>query len=381
MIVNSKRHRGDLNKIFRTRWEGLGMVNGITASVQHLKFRDETLSGNDASHWTQIFQLLQEIGLWDKFQFHGDAALDHKDLPSLGSLPEAAQKAAKNDGISWQLSSHGDFRGLWCVFRLFGPYLHASLTFCDSIDSRDIEQGKRFVEALLLRFGGQIRTEASVYLDPKRVPRHRPPLRYQKLRVGSVMEWLDTSASPTVHSPPSQVREQLSQAELPAMAMRCQYDEAISFLQWGPFDDEKSLLETLACRLNWLQAQIETKPESGFHSYGDVPHSLNNLVVEHRPLGGYDTFTKVGYKKAVKKDGSLHEKRLLLIRGWMEAGELPDGTALEGLWMVASDRPRALLLHQRLKEVGATGVLWYEEATDTFWDIDPPGNWLSPIRR
>ena len=91
------------------------------------------------------------------------------------------------------------------------------------------------------------------------------------------------------------------------------------------------------------------------------------------PLLAYDPALRIGYLPVVATDdGRADEQTLAKAAAWMLSGQLPDGTPLVELRLIAPVRAAALALRSRLGRTGALKVL-YVTSDGRFWDPLPMG--------
>lgn len=347
-----------------------GQISGLVDS------RDS--QAGDESAWQLLLGCLVEGGIWDRFAWHGPFAADPSSLVPIETLDQVARQAADASGPAWGLWPQQEVGETLARAQVLpgGLSLQIGLASSDSI-AADLERMTDTLESVLVLLGGQLRGQAAVYLKGSDdLPRARPPRRYVGLRPAAVVEWVDPTARPQPHTPTIEARQALATATLPRGAKRQPLRDALVRVDWGAVDSPDAIANTVAARQGWMADHLVGRIEKGFSDEGDQVHPLPRDTAAHAPLGAYSPRTASGYKKGVRRDGSVHEERLELASGWMAQGALPDGTPLRELWMVAVTREQALQLHPRALEAGATGVLWHQAETDTYWNPAPPGTWI-----
>lgn len=326
----------------------------------------------DVGVWRAVLEVFDQVGLLDGLGYHGAFGPWREQRP-FADLDEVARAAALASQGAWELrsevaeTSEVELR-LWVQRRMIRLQLHrlagdGALAACQAL-----------LEALLARFPeGQLGPDVVLSVKGVPIPRSRPPRRLTP-RPGAVAFWYDRAFEATS---PLARRERHLACPPPDGASRVE-DGRLLRLGWvDALDDRDALLAGLAARQAWLSRTVEGPIEDGYDARGDLERRPGRLI-DQRPLSGYKPERRIGYKKIPIREGGFHRRWLELVAEWCAAGALPDGTPLDELWLLASDRETALRLKPFADEAGASGVLWIDKAGDTLWDPFPPGPWLDP---
>ena len=346
----------------------------IRATAGPLDVAPELADAADPSAWRVAFDVLSAAGLWSRFTRHGPFASSGSDKVPIADPASVAQAAAQSGERSWGLQVSTDDNAGHARVLLVRGAATIDLYLAGDVDEDDIKRAVAFIDGYLAASEGRIRGLASVSLAEVGIPRVRPPRVFQGLLDGALVDWIDPDTTPIRRAPQAATRAALLRESLPSGAERFDIGGGRVKVAWGAVDDWAS---TLAARQRWLAEHLGGTVHKGFHPTGDEVHPISNGATAHKPLGAYDRARRRGYKRVVTRDGAgLSEEKLAQVHDWMRDGALPDGTELRELWLLTYTRDEALAVSKRLAEVGATGVLWHDAESDTFWDPNPSGPWL-----
>jgi hypothetical protein len=209
-------------------------------------------------------------------------------------------------------------------------------------------------------------------------PRPRPPRRSQRYPEGSVVTFLDPAfhASGASSAKPDEIAA-LTEPAPPSPADTTTGDGVVT-VRWAKTIDRADLAAGASAHGLWIADRIKPDIDNDFNELGD---QREHRAYNSQPTGGltlYDPRTKVGYKAVlVLPDGSVEPSAWDDAKQIAQAGKLEDGTLVSAVRLVVPLRPHVFAIAKEAKQAGFDAVL-YPEGDGSFWDPDPPGNWIGP---
>jgi hypothetical protein len=250
----------------------------------------------------------------------------------------------------------------------------------------DLEQRRATLldaaEALLaawhasLRGWAWLQSPAGVTTHPTYVPRVRPPRSAAVWETAALLDAVDARFEEEPGTRVSEaerveIRKALA-APMPPGAGRVDHDGFVVFRWVDDLCDEAAVVRALDVRHGWIVEELAAPILPGWNEAGDQRVVL--WASEARPpLVAYDPRLSVGYLPIVAThDGEVDEEMLGNAASWMRERQLPDGTPLAELRLIAPAREAAVVLRARSRPLGVPTVLYMTD-DGSFWNPFPEG--------
>jgi hypothetical protein len=227
-----------------------------------------------------------------------------------------------------------------------------------------------------LRGRAVLRPTGGAWIFPPCEPAERPPREETEWGVAGVLDLLDPRFGDGASEEAIAAKADIAQAlctPLPAGARRTERNGAFMFRWVGDLCDEDAVMRGVAARDRWLVETLQPPVAPDWNKAGDR-QVLSGRGPAHPPLVAYDQRDCIGYLAIVATDeGPLDPELLADAACWMRAGQLPDGTPLAELRLIAPVRAAAVALRQHSQPLGLPTVL-YVTNDGNFWDPFPSGS-------
>jgi len=209
-------------------------------------------------------------------------------------------------------------------------------------------------------------------------PRSRPPRESLRYPEASVVTFLDQAfhASGASAAKPDEIAA-LTEPAPPAPAETTTRDGVVT-VRWTRTLGQDELKAGASAHGLWIADRIKPDIADHFNELGDQ-RDLN--ASNGAPSGGltlYNPRNQLGYKAVlVLPDGSVEPTAWNEAKQILQAGKLEDGTPVRSVRIVVPLREHVFAIANEAKQAGF-GAVVYPEGDGSFWNPDPPGDWIGP---
>jgi len=193
--------------------------------------------------------------------------------------------------------------------------------------------------------------------------------------VGVVMMIVDPKTDADAYDRKAAKREvdSVLRARLPRGATREKLDDLIVFRFVPDLTDDAAIDRARAVQDQWICSVVGSEVSPFWNEQGDEMVLLLSAK-PHPPATLYDTSTRHAYKAMFE----AKDAEVVKAERWVMAGQLPDGTPIDGVSIVLTSRKSAIAAAKRVRAKGMRVL--YTDSSGTFWDPFPPGIKRSPRR-
>lgn len=209
-------------------------------------------------------------------------------------------------------------------------------------------------------------------------PRPRPPRASLRYPEGSVVTFLDRAfhASGASAAKPDEIAALVEPAP-PTPAETTTHDGVVT-VRWARTLAPADLVAGASGHGLWIADRIKPDVESDFNELGDQRDLHASSSQPAAGLTLYNPRNKLGYKAVlVLPDGSIEPSAWNDAKRILQAGKLEDGTPVRSIRIVVPLRHQVFAIAAEAKKAGFGAVL-YPEGDGSFWNPDPPGDWIGP---
>ncbi len=333
---------------------------------------------HDSSVLGSVFRATRELGLWFDFGYVGrEGAKQLKAMPPLDELIEQTT-AWEERGYVLHALEQGGLDGSSLSLSLRAASLRLMLTVApEQVEAERDELCERLIElAVRARAafgeGAWLAEESCVRVPELEEERTKPPLEHPVLTAYALVALVDPAffAERGRRFPEEHLERDLKKLRSAAMPEGASREQrgALMVFRWTTQPLDLAAMRQ-ACERGerWFAKVLDLPPPEGWNAEGDAEVDVSGFE-PHPPLTLYEADSERGFKTlAAAKSGKVPKVALDELQAWLEAGALPDGTALAELGVIVPAREAALKLRGTLEELGVSQVV-YTDNDGVLWD-------------